>query len=131
MEFEAEVDSNGEVVVEIDTELAKLLHGDQDHKYSITAEVRDLSRRTIVGTGEVLVARKPFKIYSWMDRGYYEVGQPMTAYFKAQTPDKKPVEGAGQLKLFSVRYDQDRNPIEKEVGNWAVGSDSEAALENR
>ena len=46
---------------------AKELHGDQDHKYSITAEVTDESRRTIVGTGNVLVARKPFKVFAWVE----------------------------------------------------------------
>jgi len=41
----------------IDTALAKLAHPDVDHRYGITAEVTDRSRRTIVGTGTVLVAR--------------------------------------------------------------------------
>ena len=40
-----------------------------DHRRS-----RDESRRTIVGTGKVLVARKPFKVFAWVDRGYYRVG---------------------------------------------------------
>ena len=49
----------------------RLLHPDQDHRYEITAEVTDQSRRTIVGTGTVLVARKPFTVYTWVDRGHY------------------------------------------------------------
>ena len=55
--------------------LAKAIHPDQDHSYEITAEVVDESRRTIVGTGKVLVARKPFKVFAWVDRGYYRVGR--------------------------------------------------------
>lgn len=125
LELETEIGPEGEVNVEIDTELAKALHGDKDHRYSITAEVRDLSRRTIVGTGEVLVARKPFKVYTWMDRGYYEQNQPMTVYVKGQTPDQQPVQGAGVLKLFSIRYDEDRNPIEEEVGSWKLDTDDQ------
>ena len=39
------------------------LHPDQDQRYEITAEVTDQSRRTIVGTGTVLVARKPFSLH--------------------------------------------------------------------
>ena len=49
-------------------------HPDQDHRYAIQAEVVDQSRRTIVGSGEVLVARKPFRVFAWVDRGYYRVG---------------------------------------------------------
>ena len=52
------VDKDGKVKVEIDTAMAKMMHGDTDHEYTITAEVTDQSRRTIVGTGNVMVARK-------------------------------------------------------------------------
>ncbi|MCI0380490.1 MAG: MG2 domain-containing protein, partial [Gemmataceae bacterium] len=60
LENEMQINPDGTVKVVIDTALAKELHGNQDHRYAITAEVVDQSRRTIVGTGEVLVARKPF-----------------------------------------------------------------------
>ena len=61
------------IAVEIDTALAKIIHPDQDHQYEITAEVIDASRRTVVGSGRVLVARKPFQAFVWVDRGYYHV----------------------------------------------------------
>ena len=64
--------------------LAKLAHGDTDHKYEITAEVTDASRRTITGSGAVSVARKPFKVYAWVDHGYYAVGAVIRADFSAQ-----------------------------------------------
>ncbi len=57
-EREVEIGHDGKLKIEIDTALAKEIHGDQDHRYEITAEVVDQSRRTIVGTGEVLVARQ-------------------------------------------------------------------------
>ena len=50
-EREVEIGPDGKVKVEIDTELAKAIHPDQDHRYTITAEVVDQSRRTIVGEG--------------------------------------------------------------------------------
>src|SRR5436190_18620028 len=88
---------DGKVAFDIDTLSAKELHGNQDHAYTVTAEVVDESRRTIVGTGEVLVARKPFKVYSWLNRGHYRSGDVVLASFNAQTLDKKPVEGNGTL----------------------------------
>ena len=57
---EAEIGEDGTVKVEIDTAIAKAVHPNMDHSYEITAEVIDQSRRTIVGSGTVLVARKPF-----------------------------------------------------------------------
>lgn len=122
------IGADGEVEIKIDTALAKAIHGDQDHRYEITAEVVDESRRTIVGKGSVLVARKPFKVYAWMNRGYYRVGDTMTASFKAQTLDQKPVQGTGKIVLYRISYDQQGEPNETAVQEWDVdpGKDGSA-----
>ncbi len=124
-----DIGSDGEVEIKIDTALAKAIHGDQDHKYEITAEVVDESRRTIIGKGSVLVARKPFKVFAWMNRGYYQVGDTMTASFKAQTLDSKPVTGTGKLTLYRVTYDQQGERNETAVQEWDLnpGEDGTAS----
>jgi uncharacterized protein YfaS (alpha-2-macroglobulin family) len=111
---EVEIGADGTVKVEIDTAVAKAIHPDQDHRYSITAEVVDQSRRTIVGTGEVLVARKPFKVYAWVDRGYYRVGDTIQSHYCARTLDDKPVQGKGTFTLLRITY-KDRKPVETPV----------------
>jgi uncharacterized protein YfaS (alpha-2-macroglobulin family) len=113
-EVEREIGEDGKIEVEIDTAVDKELHGDSDHKYTITVEVRDESRRTIVGQGDVLVARKPFKVFSWVNRGYYRVGDVVQANFSAQTLDSKPVEGQGELTLYRITY-KGGKPIETPV----------------
>jgi uncharacterized protein YfaS (alpha-2-macroglobulin family) len=125
LENEVEIGADGTVSIPIDTAAAKELHGDQDHKYSITAEVVDESRRTIVGAGDVLVARKPFQVFAWLDRGHYRAGDTIHASFRAQTLDRKPVEGRGELTLFRITYDDKNRPIEKAVQTWKVNTDSE------
>lgn len=120
MEQEVEIGADGIVKVLIDTAIAKELHGNQDHKYSITAEVTDQSRRTIVGTGDVLVSRKAFQVYTWLDRGFYRSGDTVTAYFNAQTLDQKPVEGKGELTLFKISYNDKNEPVEKAVETWKL-----------
>ncbi|RCS54930.1 alpha-2-macroglobulin [Bremerella cremea] len=117
-EQEVEIGEDGSIEVEIDTALAKALHSDSDHQYTITAEVRDQSRRTIVGSGKVLVAREPFKVYTWVDRGYYTVGDTIHAHFLAQTLDSRDVAGKGVLKLLKITYDEKNQPIETEVQSW-------------
>ncbi|MDJ0820144.1 MAG: MG2 domain-containing protein, partial [Desulfobacterales bacterium] len=121
-EGEVKIGRDGTVRVEIDTELTKLIHGDKDHRYTISAEVRDQSRRTIVGQGQVLVARRPFKVYAWVDRGHYRIGESIQASFKAQTLDQKPVQGKGVLKLLKITY-RDNEPQESEVGRWKLDTD--------
>jgi uncharacterized protein YfaS (alpha-2-macroglobulin family) len=121
---EVKIGEDGVVRIEIDTELAKLIHPDTDHRYSITAEVRDQSRRTIVGQGQVLVARQPFKVYAWTDRGHYRVGDTVQAGFKAQTLAQKPVQGRGLLKLLRITY-QNNTPRESEVARWHLDTDAQ------
>ncbi len=128
-EAEVPVGADGTVKVEIDTSIAKEVYGDTDHKYEITAEVTDQSRRTIVGTGSVLVARKPFKVYTWVHRGHYRVGDVIQASFKAQRLDRKPVQGKGELALLKVTYKDlpagGREPVETEVRKWDLDTDAE------
>ena len=123
-EREVEIGEDGTVKVVIDTNLAKEIHGDLDHRYSITAEVVDQSRRTIVGSGSVLVARKPFTVYTWVDRGYYRVGDTITGHFSAQTLDNKPVQGTGKLTLLRIGY-EDGKPIETPVQTWDIDTNVE------
>jgi uncharacterized protein YfaS (alpha-2-macroglobulin family) len=128
-EAEVPVGPDGTIKVEIDTAVAKAVHGDQDHKYTITAEVTDASRRTIVGSGEVLVARKPFKVYAWVNRGHYNVGDTVHAHFQAQTLDRRPVAGKGELKLLAISYEKDEagnlTPVEKVVEEWDLDTNAE------
>jgi len=125
VENEVPIGPDGTVKVRIDTGPAKELHGNQDHQYAITAEVVDESRRTIVGAGNVLVARKPFQVYSWVNRGHYRVGDTVEAGFTAQTLDQKPVEGKGELKLYAISYNDKNEPVEKVVETWKLDTDAQ------
>ena len=126
-EQEVEIGADGTVSVEIDTQPAKALHGNQDHKYSITAEVVDESRRTIVGTGEVLVARQPFRVFAWVHRGHYRVGDVVEAQFQAHTLDQQPVAGQGELTLYKITYDEKQEPVEKAVQTWKLDTNVEGS----
>ncbi len=121
-EGETNIRKDGTLKIEIDTRLAQLIYGDQDHKYSISAEVRDQSRRTTAGQGEVLVARRPFKVYAWVDRGHYRVGDTVSAGFQARTLDGKPVKGRGILQLLRITYENDKLR-ETEVQKWRLDTD--------
>lgn len=131
VDMEQEVGPDGTVEVEIDTALAKELHGHTDHRYKITAEVTDESRRTIVGTGQVLVARKPFEVYAWVDRGHYRQGDTIHASFQAQTLDSRPVQGRGKLTLYSLSYDDKGTPKETPVQEWQVDTGAEGSASQK
>ena len=128
-EGQSPVGDDGTLSITIDSSLAKELHPDKDHEYRVEAEVTDRSRRTIVGTGTVLAARKPFEVYAWTDRGFYRTGETIVANFQARRPDGKPVTGTGKLRLFSVDYSQQGKPLETEVRSWDLNTNAEGRAE--
>ncbi len=127
---EVEIGADGTVKVEIDTAVAKAIHGDQDHSYTITAEVVDASRRTIVGSGSVLVARKPFSVHAWVDRGYYRIGDTIHAGLAARRLDGKPVEGRGELTLLKISYKMGK-AVETPVQSWKLDTDAEGQAQQQ
>ncbi len=125
MQNEVPISPDGTVKVEIDSAVAKAFFGEKDQKYEITAEVVDKSRRTIVGKGSVIAAVRPFKVYAWVDRGYFREGDTVKASFQARTVDGKPVKGNGILKLYRVTYDSAGKPGERVVQQWRLDTDAE------
>ncbi|HYO24498.1 MAG TPA: MG2 domain-containing protein [Lacipirellulaceae bacterium] len=123
-EAEADIGPDGTLPVKIDTGPAKEFHPDQDHSYEIQAEVVDESRRAIVATGNVLVAREPFRVYVWATRGYYRAGQTIELEMAARTIDGKPVEGDGVVRLLRIAYEEGK-PVENEVARWTAPTDSQ------
>lgn len=130
-ELDVPIGPDGTVRIPINTQTAKDLHGDQDHQYTITAEVVDESRRTIVGTGTVLVARKPFRVFAWVDHGHYRAGDTIKASFSAQTLDRKPIEGKGELTLRKITYDDKQQPVEKTVETWKLDTDAQGQAQQQ
>ncbi len=123
LDVETQIGPNGTVEFDIDTALAKEMHVDYDHEYTITAEVVDASRRTIVGTGSVVVARRPFSVHLWASRGYARVGEPIDIEIMARSPDGKGVAGKGNVKIYKITYSADGTPQETELQSWELATD--------
>lgn len=130
LDQEVTLNADGTATIEIDTSLAKALHGQKDHAYTITAEVTDASRRTITGSGKVLVAREPFRIFAWTNRGYYNVGDTIDARFQARTLDGKGITRKGKLQLLKVDY-KDGKPVESVVQEWDLATNEEGFAEQK
>ena len=131
LDAEGDLGADGTVKVEIDTSLAQAMFGSESQKYEIKAEVTDASRRTIYGGGNVLVAARPFKVYAWVDCGFYRVGDTVRAHFCARRLDGKPVTGKGVLRLMRLSYDADGKPKENEAERWTLnpGEDGNAEIQ--
>lgn len=125
LEQELDIKPDGTVDIEVDTSLAKAVHSDTDHRYEVTAEVVDASRRTIVGKGSIVAARKPYNVTIWLDRGYANVGDPINATIAARTALGKEVVTRGKVILYRVNTDKEGKVIEKEVQSWDISTTNE------
>mgnify|MGYP001217685684 CR=1 FL=1 len=127
LDREFEIEPDGTVRVLIDTSVAKLVHGDIDHRYTVSAEVVDSSRRTIEGMGTVLVARKAFSAKVWLDQGYARPGVAVNASFSARTLDGRAVRVKGVGGLFRVTLGDNGRVKETQIKSFKV---AERDLEN-
>ncbi len=125
LEQELDINPDGTVKIEIDTTLAKAVHSDTDHRYEVTAEVVDASRRTIVGKGSIIAARQAYQVSVWLDRGYAHVGDPVDATFATRTADGKKISTQGKAVLYRVTSDKDGKVQEKEIKSWDISTTDE------
>lgn len=130
-QLEQALDANGEILVNVDSSLVKELYGDRDHRYEITAEVTDLSRRSIIGKGTVLVGRRPYILRCWTQGGYYNAGQTLTASAQLSAVDGKPAAGKGTLKLFRIRYNALNLPEERLLEQLEVVSGEQGLVSQK
>lgn len=126
LEGEAEIGPDGTYEIVINTADALKQHSDTDHNYAISVEVVDQSRRTILGKGNVIVARNPFQVFVWPNKGMYSSGDTVDLNFQARTPDGRPVEATGTIRLFALKY-SDGKPVETEVESWDASTDAKGS----
>ena len=106
--------------------MAKAAFGDEhDHRYSISVVVRDSSRRSIVGSGSVVAARTPFKVYTWTNRGYYNTGDRIVVNYQARQLDGSPVKAEGTLDILQLSYDADGKPNERVIATLPAKTDEQ------
>ena len=124
MTNEINIGENGEAIISIDTLAAKLLHGKTSHRYKIDVEIIDQSRRSVFASGDILVAHRPFSVYTWLDRGYYQKGEKVHANFKAQTINGNPIEGKGKVRLYELNLSEGERIQEKLVEKWSLDTNA-------
>ena len=124
---------DGVLRVELDTKRIKKAFGDQDQKFIVKAEVRDASRRTITGQGEVLAARNQFFTSVDADRGYYLTGNTARITVRTLRPDQTPIEAEGTLSISRVKYTADNLDVieEKPLVEVTGRTDATGLLEHR
>ncbi|MDB6059647.1 MAG: alpha-2-macroglobulin domain protein, partial [Verrucomicrobiales bacterium] len=124
---EAELSADGSYEVEIDTSKAKAELGDRDHRYTVEAEVRDASRRTIEGSGSVLATRQEFYAFIEGNAGWYQARNEAFFNVRTLTPNNEPVATKGEVVVYRISY-TDSQSHETEVRRWDAETDADGRL---
>lgn len=103
-EGEAKLDDKGRLKIKIDTKPAKEALGKSDHRYTVEAEVVDLSRRLIKGEGSVVVTRNAFFASIQSEAGYWHTNAAARLAVVTQRPDGKPLSVTGKVEVQRVSY---------------------------
>lgn len=109
----AQTDATGEALVEFDTAPVKINQNEPystdylDRKYTIQAEVTDLSRIAVVGSGKQSVSAGDFTLFVQPDNAVSRAGEPVKASVTAVDYQGKPI--ANQTVSVSLaRWNWDR-----------------------
>lgn len=125
----AQLKADGTYEVEFDTAPALRDLGDRDHRYTIEAEVRDASRRTITGQGDIKVTRQEFYAFAENNQGWYQPQDDAFIDVRTLTADNEPVATQGKVTVYRIGYpDNSTTPKETEVKSWDAETDVQGRL---
>ncbi len=104
-----DIGENGVTLITIDTSFAKEVFGDKNHKYTITAEVTDNSRRKIFSSKSFTVSHKPFFVYLQSDKNLYFTNSSVKIKVNALSGNNMPVTlGNVSLTLYKVTNEKEQ-----------------------
>lgn len=125
LEGEGVLGARGALEVRVDTGAARRELSDSDHKYTIEAEVTDLSRRVVKGTGSVLVTRTAFLAALELEAGWARAGDDVALVLSTLLPDGSPLAARGTLRIDEILGVSETGTVrgEKRLEERAVNTD--------
>jgi alpha-2-macroglobulin len=102
LEGEGVLDAKGSLSVKVETAAAKRELSDADHRYVIEAEVTDLSRRVVKGSGSVIATRTPFLASIEVAAGWARAGDDVQLAIATLLPDGAPLPARGSLQIDEI-----------------------------
>jgi uncharacterized protein YfaS (alpha-2-macroglobulin family) len=99
-----QLDAEGYAEVVVDT---SKFNRESEHQVEMIAYVTDESRRSIKGTGQIVISPQPYSVFLNLDQGWYHAGDKATLEINAQTANKIGVSTTGVLSLYEVSSRKD------------------------
>ncbi len=111
---EGVTDENGVLQLDIQTAEWRDRYPEEDHRFTVEADMTDLSRRTISGGSSVVVPRRGLFAHVEAGRGFYRAGELARFEIRVQTPQGAPMASKGQVTVFRVQARRDGETIVEE-----------------
>ncbi|MEZ6195210.1 MAG: alpha-2-macroglobulin family protein [Planctomycetota bacterium] len=102
VEAEGRSDEAGRLEVLVDTAAMTAAHPEEHHRLEIEADVTDLSRRTISGSGEVIAARTAIFAQVSSERGFHRAGEKAEFSIRAVRPSGEGVATRGRAVVYRL-----------------------------
>lgn len=121
-EGEVPIGPDGTVKIDIDTAETAQKFPEMDHEFTISATVRDQSRRNIDGEGSVIVTRAPYYAVLSSEYGYWWWGdgnRNVSVRVATQKPDGTAVPSKGTVEVFRTQW------------NWQTNQEKREAIESK
>lgn len=113
-------DKNGQVEAKwTPREFVKLLKNDV-YRYGIHVNVRDRAGQTVSQTACVVASRHPFKVYEWLDKGFYNAGESAKLSLACVRADKRYVNAKGEVTLYRLPENPEYESKKTQVRKWTV-----------
>lgn len=121
---EGVTDQSGDLMIEFSSKPWSDKYPLHDHVFTIEADMTDLSRRTISGSGETKVTRRGLFAAIFGERGFYQAGETLDLEVLCQNADGEPRESAGRFVVYRESRSLRNNEVVTNRTQVDVGSAS-------
>ncbi len=104
------MNEEGQFKISIPTNTARA-KGDKNYKYTVIADVRDASRRTITGSKTVVVANTEFTLSAYSEKYYVNPDEDISIVVAANDYSRQPVVTEVKVQLLEHRYANSGTPL--------------------
>jgi len=123
---------DGKLEIALDTDDAERFpqEGGNDYRYTIHATVQDAGRRSVSGSGTVLVTQGDFRLEVRFTDYSVAPGQAATATIRAIDYDGKPMASVqGEAGFYRCEWEEDAEKLQLEASpTWRTGPDGTGEL---
>ena len=122
------LNSDGTAEIEIDTSEFENINSYSSFKLALCADVTDPSQRTAYDRKSIYISQKRFKIFTKLNKGFYNKGDTIKASIISIGENATAVEGKGKLTVYKISRSDKGRFSETIVHQWNVNPNKKGQI---